>query len=610
MRDSDEPGSDSETHVKHWKVLYLGLGSLLLATACGGGDEAVDGAIDAPPAAGAEADDARVPFVDRAAETGLDFVHFNGMSGRFYITEVTAGGVGMLDYDGDGDLDLYLPQGALLGPGVTMADVSFPATDGKPLIDRLYRNDLATGADGRPILRFTDVTEESGLAASGYGMGVASGDYDDDGDVDLYVTNLGPNQLWQNQGDGTFRDVTAEAGADDPRWSVPASFFDYDRDGRLDLWIGNYLDFTYENHKTCLSVTGAQDYCGPAAYRPQPDRLLHNEGGGRFRDVTREAGVHTAYGPALGTVAADLDDDGWLDMYVTNDGQPNQMWLNRHDGTFTDESLMGGTAVNAEGVPEASMGVLAVDFTGDGRDDLFMTHITGETNTFYENLGGGLFRDASITTGLAAPSKKATGFGTAAVDYDNDGWVDIVAVNGAVRTIEEQARRQVPYPLAQPDQLFRNVGDGRFEDLSERAGEAFAVERVSRGLAAGDVDNDGDVDLLILDSNAPARLLINQVGQDRPWIGLRLLEATGTRDALGAEAGLFRAGAPPLWRRVATDGSFASAHDPRVLFGLGTETAVERLEVRWPSGRVEEFPPPPVGRYTTLTEGTGEAVAR
>lgn len=569
------------------------------------GDPASDAASSETPPATATTD--RVPFVDRTAETGLDFVHANGMTGRFYIVEVTAAGCGMADVDGDGDLDLYLPQGRLLEPGATPEDALVPLPDG-PLLDRLYRNDLSTDADGRPVLQFTDVTEASGIVGDGYGMGVASGDYDHDGDVDLYVTQVGSNRLWRNRGDGTFTDATAAAGADDPRWSVPASFFDFDRDGRLDLFVGNYLDFSPESHKTCLSVTGAPDYCGPSAYRPVPDRLLANRSDGTFEDVTRRSGLFRAHGPALGSVAADFDLDGRLDLYVANDGQDNQMWMNRGDGTFEDRSVMAGTAVSGEGVPEGSMGVVAADFNADGADDLFMTHIAGETNTIYENQGDALFRDASIATGLGAPSKPATGFGTAAVDFDNDGLLDVVTVNGAVRTVEEQARRGDVYPLAQRNQIFRNLGGGRFEDLSDAAGEPFALEEVSRGLAYGDVDNDGDTDLLILNSNGPARLLINQVGQDRPWIGVRLLESTGTRDALGARVVLRRSGAPDLWRRVAGDGSFASANDPRVLFGLGDAPQADGLDVYWPSGRRETFPPPPSGRYTPLTEGRGTSL--
>jgi hypothetical protein len=535
-------------------------------------------------------------WIDATREAGVDFVHVNGMGGELYLPEVTAGGCGVLDYDGDGDLDLYLVQGHRLPP--------LPRED-PPLLDRLLRNDTALGPDGKPRLRFTDVTGQSGIAATGYGMGVTAADYDNDGHVDLFVTHLGANQLWRNRGDGTFEDVTSLAGLVDDRWTVPAVFFDFDRDGWLDLFVGAYVDFTFAGHKTCLSVTGAPDYCGPSAYRPLPDRLYRNRGDGTFEDVTTRAGLNRAYGPALGAVAVDLNEDGWLDLYVANDGQPNQMWINQKDGRFVDEALVAGTAVNAEGVPEAGMGVLAADFTGDGRDDLFLTHLTGETNTFYANEGGGLFRDTSIATGLGPPSRWATGFGAAAVDLDNDGWLDIMTVNGAVRTIEEQARRKEPYPLAQPNQLFLNRGGGRFEEAPAPAGSIFSVAEVSRGLALADLDGDGDGDLLLVNSNGPARLLRNQVGQERGWLGVRALTADRRRDALGARIGLFREGRPPLWRRVAVDGSYASSNDPRVLFGLGRDTIVERLQVHWPSGRVESFDGAAAGRYVTLVEGTG-----
>jgi len=595
------------------------LTATVLAVACGdssdtgspstteAGDVASSGNSQTDPQTRAPSTDGPI-FVDRAVASGVDFVHFNGMSGEFYIPEVTGAGVGMLDYDDDGDLDLYLVQGRMLGPGKTPEDVLYPWPGEGPLIDRLYRNDLQVDPDGSRELRFTDVTRESGLVSDGYGMGVITGDYDNDGRIDLYVTNLEGNHLFRNRGDGTFEDVTAEAGVDDRRWSVPAVFFDYDRDGWLDLFIGNYLDFTYDNHKTCLTVTGARDYCGPSAYRGQPDRLLHNEGDGTFRDVTRESGLHAAYGPALGAVAADLNGDGWLDLYVANDGRPNQMWLNQGDGTFQDTSLMGGSAVNAEGFPEASMGVDAADFDGDGDVDLFMAHIAGETNTLYRNDGTALFEDTSILSGLGPMSKWATAFGAGSLDYDNDGWLDVLTVNGAVRTIEEQARQQIPYPLRQPNQLFRNRREGRFEEVSEQAGEALAVSEVSRGAAFGDVDNDGDTDALILNSHGPTQLLINQVGQAQPWLGLRLVTGSPPRDALGARVGLFRSGRPVLWRRARTDASFASANDPRVLFGLDEAPEVEKVQVQWPGGRTEEWIDLAVDRYTTLVEGSGREV--
>jgi hypothetical protein len=469
-----------------------------------------------------------------------------------------------------------------------------------PLSDRLYRNDL--GADGR--IRLTDVTAAAGLAGeNGYGMGVASGDYDDDGWIDLYVTNLEENALLHNQGDGTFRDATAEMGAGDDRWSLPASFFDFDADGRLDLFVGNYVTFSFADERTCFRVTGSRDYCGPLAYREVADRLFHNRGD-RFAVVTHEAGLNAAFGSGMGSVAVDVDDDGHVDLYVGNDGRPNQMWMNQGDGTFVDEALLRGTAVNGAGFPEASMGVIAEDLDADGDADLFMAHLNGETNTLYLN-DGGMFVDRSAASGLGPPSKWATAFGVVALDYDNDGLLDLATFNGEVRVIQQQAEEGVQYPLRQKNQLFRNLGGGRFEEVSQIAGESFALLEVSRGAARGDIDNDGDHDILLLNSNGPARLLRNDVGQRRHWVGLRMVGGAGPRDMLGTVVTLYRDGSPPLVRRVHTDGSYGSAHDPRVLFGLGDSPRFDRVRARWPSGRVEEWDDLPADRYTTLREGSG-----
>ncbi|ANM32409.1 hypothetical protein ABI59_21250 [Acidobacteria bacterium Mor1] len=515
-----------------------------------------------------------------------------------YTAEVTAAGCGVFDYDNDGDLDLYLLQGNVLEPGKELSDAEYPfAGDGVPQ-DRLLRND----SDGS--LRFTDVTEASGIEALGYGMGVATGDYDGDGWTDLYVANLGPNQLWRNQGDGTFEEVADAAGVQDPRWSVPASFFDYDRDGDLDLYVGAYVHAPLDSDKRCTRVTGALDFCGPMAYDALPDRLFRNDGG-RFVDVTRESGIQRAFGSALGSTASDFNGDGWIDLYVANDGRPNQLWINQQNGRFVDDSMLSGTAVNAEGMAEASMGVEADDFDGDGDDDLFMTHLLGETNTVYRNDGSGMFQDVSVSTGLGVPSRWATAFGAASIDYDNDGWLDILTVNGEVRIIEEQARQDIPFPLRQPNQLFHNLGDGRFEERSAEAGEAFTRQEVSRGAAVGDFDNDGDHDVLILNNNGPAELLINAVGQDAHWLGLRLVGGSPARDMLGARIEVTLGGGGKRWRRVRTDGSYASARDPRVLVGLGSVTAVEAVTVHWPDGSAETWRDLEIDRYTTLTQGQG-----
>ena len=585
--------------------------AILFAAGAGVPSDGVHAAPQSPAPSAGEA-----WFTDRAEAAGIDFVHVNGASGEFYMSEILGPGAAMFDFDDDGDLDIYLVQGRMLGPGGTPVRATVPPA-GRPPGDRLYRNDLVVHADGTRTLRFTDVTGGSGLGGGAYGMGVAAGDVDNDGRVDLYRTALGPNQLFRNDGDGTFTDVTREAGAGDHRWSVSASFIDFDRDGWLDLYVGNYLDYEAgAPQPACFTRTGERDYCGPSAFAPVPDRLNRNRGDGTFVDVTAAAGAAREYGPALGVAAFDADGDGWPDIYVANDGEPNQLWLNRGDGTFTNGALLAGVAFNDNGRTEASMGVDAGDFDGDGDDDLFMTHLTRETNTLYVNDGFGLFEDRTATAGLGAPSVPYTGFGTAWFDFDNDGWLDLLVVNG---TVQAQHRRFAlgardvsappgePLSLDQPNQLFRNRGNGRFEEVTGRAGPVFALSEVTRGAAFGDVDNDGDVDVLVTNNNGPARLLINEVGHRNRWIGLRLVGGPGLRDMPGARVGVFRDDGPPLWRRARADGSYASANDPRVLVGLGEAVSVRRVRVVWPSGREEDWTGLPLDRWLTLEEGSGQS---
>ncbi len=542
-------------------------------------------------------------FKDVATETGLAFVHFNGMSGEHYFPEMTGQGGALLDYDNDGDLDLYVVQGSVLGPGKTMEDVFFPPPGPHPPSDRLFRNELIGGASKG--LRFTDVTVESGLAkiATGYGMGVASGDFDNDGFVDLYVTNYGSNQLLRNRGDGTFIDVTASAKVDDTAWSTSASFFDFDRDGWLDLFVANYVVFDLKRNPKCFATSSRRDYCGPSSFDGIADRLWRNRGDGTFEDVSTRSRIDGVKAAGLGVVAADFDEDGWIDLYVANDGEPNHLWLNQRDGTFRDEALLGGVAVNREGAPEASMGVLATDFDTDGDADLFMTHLMGETNTLYVNDGGGLFEDRTLETGLSADSLPFTSFGTAWLDVENDGRLDLMIANGAVRILEALAGGGERFPLAQSNQLFLNRG-GRFEDATARAGKPFQIAEVSRGTAVGDLDNDGDADLVVFNNNGPLRLLRNEVGQETPWLGLRLTGTGGGRDMLGARVEVLRTGQPPHWGRVVTDGSYCSANDPRVLIGLGKATKVSSVRVYWPDGSKETWDTPKVGQYLTLRQGT------
>ncbi len=550
-------------------------------------------------AADAPAGEAGPIFVDRAAEWGLGFVHFNGMTGKYYFPEMTGQGAGLVDYDGDGDLDAYLVQGAMLGPGETLADALVPPVGPVPPVDRLFRNDLVETAGGALEPHFVDVTGASGLDARGYGMGVAAGDYDGDGRVDLYVTDYGSNQLWHNEGDGTFTDVTARAGVDDPRWSVSAAFLDYDGDGRLDLYVGNYLAFDVAKDPLCFNEAGRRDYCGPADFAGVSDRLFHNRGDGTFADVSAASGVGRPESPGLGVVTEDFDGDGKPDLYVTNDGRPNFLWINRGDGTFRDDGLLAGVALNREGTAEASMGVDAGDFDGDGDPDLFMTHLTRETNTLYVNEGGGLFEDRTLESGLAAPSFPYTSFGTSWIDYDNDGWLDLVVLNGAVQVLEPEARAGDPYPLKQPNQLFHALGGRGFEEVSAAAGPAFALAEVSRGAACGDVDLDGDLDVLEANNDGPARLLVDQVGQDRSWMAFDLVDAHGA-PALGARVEVERPGAPGLRRRARADGSYASANAPGIVVGLGAGGRVSAVKVVWPDGREQRFEGLEAGRRWRL----------
>ena len=560
----------------------------------------------------ADADDDDEPiFVDRAAELGVDFTHVNGMTGELYFAEHMGSGVALFDMDGDGDLDLYLGQGGPLGPRASDGARPAPRRGDEPTPrDRLYRNDLNAGELG-----FTDVTDESGLDARGYAMGVAAGDIDNDGDPDLYILNLGANELWRNDSrpDGPrFVNVTAGSNAADRRWSVAASFFDFDADGLLDIFVGNYVEFRVAIHKQCASAEGVLDYCGPKAYQAEANRVLRNRGEGIFEDWTARLGLADLKRPTLGTVASDFDGDGFTDIYVANDQHANALLLNQGGAAFIDDAALAGTAVDSTGQPQASMGVLAEDFNGDGLVDLFMTHLRRETNTLYLNIGDGLWDDASRVSGLGRPSFAYTGFGTTALDYNRDGELDIYVANGAVKRVEEQFRAGDPLPLRQRNQLFRGLGGGRFEEVQEF--ERPAVSEVSRALAVGDLDNDGDRDLVVANNNGPVRVLINQ-SQPAPddWAGVDLrlpgdAAATAGRRALGAWVGVLkkaRGNGPIHWRRFHTDGSYAAANDPRI--PVVTSDGQVRVVVVWPGGEQESFRLGGLGRYFTVVQGQGES---
>jgi len=553
-------------------------GTLLLAVAlasCGGGDSTSS---PAPSASDASEDEAPW-FEEVAAAVGVDFVHTRGDEQRFWFPEIMGSGVAVFDHDADGDLDLYFVQAG---------DLAAPVED--RAANRLYEND-GTG-------RFQDVTARAGVGDRGYGMGCAVGDADGDGDLDLYVTNVGPNVLYRNDGDGTFTDVTAAAGVGDASWGTSAAFFDADGDGDLDLYLVNYLGWSAEQELECAADWGERDYCNPNNYSaPTRDVLYRNEGDGRFTDATVAAGLDAAFGNGLGVSIADFDLDGLLDVYVTNDGMPNELWMNQGGLRFEDRALLAGCAVNMQGTSEAGMGVAAVDVDNDGDFDLFMTHLRNETNTFYVNKGG-FFADRTRQTGLSGASLRFTGFGLGFADFDQDGQLDLYVANGRVGKWKPPFEEGDWY--GEPNQLFRGLGGVRFEEVSPREGLTVTVAETSRGAAFGDLDGDGDVDVVVNESGGRARLLRNIAEKHGAALLLRIVD-TGGRDAIGARVRLCGGDCAgddaAQWRQVSSAYSYGSANDLRVHFGLGTAQRAESVLVVWPDGTEQRFGPLEAGAH-------------
>jgi len=556
-------------------VPLLVLACLAVAPGCGGSKDG-----GAPAAAGGD------PWFEEVGEAmGIDFVHHSGHRERFYMPEIMVGGVAVLDYDGDGDLDIYFIQSGDFNEGAT----DLPGNE-------LWRNN----GDGS----FTNVTAEAGVGDRGYGSGVGCGDYDGDGDIDIYVTNVGPNVLYRNDGNGTFTDVTAEAGVGDPGWGTSCAFTDFDSDGDLDLYVMNYVVWSREREITCNTFWNKEqeDYCSPNSYEaPARDTLYRNEGNGKFTDVTLEAGLGEAFGNGLGVSCADFDGDDDIDLYAANDQVPNQIWINQGNGRFRDEALLRGCALDMEGKPEASMGIAAIDADLDGDLDLFMAHLAGETNTFYLNTDG-YFEDTTARFGLAGPSLEFTGFGLGFHDFDHNGVLDLFIANGRV-----MARRDVYDPddiYAEPNQLYRGNGDGTYQEIPPRGGTAKPLIETSRAAAFGDLDGDGDTDIVILNKDARAHVLRNRVGGRGNWIRFRVRNARGT-DAISATVWI-EAGGERQTRLVDPCYSYCASNDPRIHFGLGKTTRVDSVKVRWPHGGGEEtFGPFEAGREYEIRQGKG-----
>lgn len=531
-------------------------------------------------------DDEVAPSTIFVSYVGLQFVHDPGVDGSYFMPESLGSGTAFLDYDNDGDLDILLINSGSHGKAQ-------PKTTST---NKLFRQD--------PGLRFIDVTKESGLGGTGYSMGVAAGDIDNDGDVDAYITNFGSDELYRNNGNGTFTNITGDAGINNPDWGSSVTFLDYDGDGFLDIYVANYV--VYDPSVQCTDRAGRPDYCGPDGFRGSPDVLYHNNGNNTFSDVSQKSGIASVAGKGLGVVATDFNNDHYTDIYVANDGEPNFLWMNQRNGTFKNEALALGAAVNALGLPEAGMGIAIGDVDSDLDLDLYLTHLRGETNTFFRNSGKLGFQDDTAVSHLGG-SRNLTGFGTGFFDFDQDGDLDVFVANGRVTRgpllISTNNPAYWDY-YAEPNLLYENDGHGKFSDVGNRCGPLCSSIRNSRGTAFGDIDNDGDIDLLVANEGGPAELFKNVSSNNNHWLVIRAIDPKLKRDALDARITVVTSD-KKIERVVNPYYSYLSSNDPRVHFGLGLSKKVDSIQILWPDGTSENFGGTTADRFLTLEKGKG-----
>lgn len=517
--------------------------------------------------------------------SGIHWQHVAGLSSQMYLPETNGAGCAFLDFDNDGWMDIYLVNS---GP----CDFFQPKM---PLRNALYRNNR----DGT----FTDVTEKAKVFGNAYGFGATVGDYDGDGFPDLFVSQYPRNILYHNNADGTFSDVTAKAGLSFDGWGTSAVWFDYDNDGRLDLFICGFVDFSKEKNVYC-GTKEMRVYCMPTVYPPRASWLFHNNGDGTFTDVSKESGIAKSLGRAWGVVAADINNDGWMDLFVSNDKEPNFLFANRGKGKFEEIGGLAGIAYNAMGMPRSGMGVDAADFSQDGWIDLFVTNVDHEMFSLYRNHKDESFDDIAVATGIGPATMLLSGWGAKFLDYDNDGEIDLILCNGHPDTMVEKRMSDVHYD--EPMLLFRNDGK-HWKNVSGESGPIFSTPIAGRALALGDFDNDGSVDVLVTVNDGAPVLLKNNAGRQNHWLGLRLVGKKANIDAVGAMV-TYKAGELLRHRTKVGGGGYLSSHDPRVVLGLGKQLKVDWLEVKWPqpSGKVERFTDLPVDRYITIVEGEGK----